>query len=134
MRSLTLAVALVAAGCYQTSFDNGQLACSELNTCPDGYSCQSDTCWQNGSAGMVGAHCSRGSDCISGVCGAFGCTQDCSDRGYCPAGFACVLASSKAWMCFPDCAGPSDCERYTVAAMCGAFIDRAGDTVAICSL
>lgn len=50
IRTLLVAVALAATGCYKPSFENGQLRCSVPDKkCPSGFHCATDGyCWKNG--------------------------------------------------------------------------------------
>lgn len=60
--AVPLSLALAAACGYSPSFDDGTLKCGSSNTCPDGYSCRSGTCWKNGGGGGTGGGGTGGSN------------------------------------------------------------------------
>jgi hypothetical protein len=47
---------LIAAACgYSPNFESGTLQCGSSNSCPEGYSCRSGTCWKDGAGGAGGS-------------------------------------------------------------------------------
>jgi hypothetical protein len=46
-----LSLFLVAACGYSPNPEDGTLKCGSSNTCPEGFSCRSGTCWKNGGTG-----------------------------------------------------------------------------------
>jgi hypothetical protein len=64
-----LPLALAVACGYSPKPANGELKCGSSDTCPEGYSCMSEHCWQNGAAGSGGSTGSAGRGGTTGTGG-----------------------------------------------------------------
>ena len=132
MRTILLFSALLAAACYGTHFDNGELRCSSIGECPDGYTCQIDHCYTSDTRGLVGQACAGEGECL-GLCSGRWCTQSCAYDSGCPSGSACVTAASKSNYCFISCQADADCTRYGGDVGCVSASSVGGGRVRVCS-
>jgi len=66
--------------------------CANDTDCPSGQVCSSGTCMAGGTGGEIGAACTGGDDCQSGLCRGGVCTSTCnwtSPSSGCPSGYYC---------------------------------------------
>ncbi len=92
---------------YVSSGD--ETSCTDNSDCDDGEECKNQICVpDNGLTGELGDMCMEDTECLTGICGAVGgeqrCTQLCDDATPCPAGFECVGGSA----CWPTSGGNNE--------------------------
>jgi len=80
--------------------------CTNNDDCADGEECSGDICVpDNGLSGELGDTCEIDTECLTGICGAVGdeqrCTQLCDDQTPCPGGFECIGGAA----CWPIAGG-----------------------------
>jgi len=79
---------LALLGCYNTSsVQNGGLACSAENTCPDGFKCQGGRCWKNSPSSTDAATCSAPLGPVAGCAADSPVGSDCDP--VCQSGCGC---------------------------------------------
>ena len=111
-RSMQIAIGLVPLvallGCYNTSsVENGGLACSIDNKCPQGFTCQSGRCWK-GSAGGDPGTCTAPLGPLAGCASEIPTDSECDP--VCQSGCGChrcVLASGANGFVCETTAAPS---------------------------
>lgn len=87
-------------GCYNTSsVENGGLACSSDNKCPDGFACQSGRCWKGSAGGDPGT-------CTAPLGPVTGCSADV------PVGSSCD----------PVCQNGCGCRRCVLSSDASGFV------------
>lgn len=103
-RLLQIAIGLVpllaSLGCYNTSsVENGGLACSSDDKCPDGFACQSGRCWKGSTGGAPGT-------CTAPVGPVAGCS----------------IAVPAGSVCDPVCQSGCGCHRCVLSSDASGFV------------
>ncbi len=87
------------------SFGECTRACTELATCPFGWSCEGSRCKRE----PIGDVCGVDEDCTTGMCRDGFCSRGCDDEGPCPDGYSCDGGECRLHPIGEACGGSSEC-------------------------